>query len=844
MPVKTHGRAGFYNLPSVKPKSNPAASWGARTSVALLLWSLVAVSAASPSPSWPDVTLLSLKKVELHGALSDSLRRGVARLAEEPFTVDWLLADVSFKRNRIFTNYSGDASGRFIELAALTSPRGKMSPAALSPVLAAVADYQKPDGHFGLEVDLTKPLPKLATPIPMLWGNARLLVGLVTAAQEYNDPMLLAAARRLGDFYVNSAEQLCSPSREADYKSSGTYGDGYQCCYFPAIESLALLYCATKEERYLAHARRMADFFQKFDVLPVEHSHGNLCAWRGILELHAITGERAYLDRAIAKWEAAVKGGYVWPGGGIGEHWAVFFPGDEGCSHSDWLRFNLDLWRFTGETRYLDMAERLLHNQYLANQCANGGYGWRNFDGDACGPIATRGSVDEWPFCCSFHGPLGLHFLKGYLAAGSERGIFVNFPLDFTAPVKASGREWQLAVKSTRDLRQRLGTVAIELAPRDSAKPARTTVWLRVPPWVTNVRVVSGAGRKRRAPIEHGYLRVEREFKAGEKILVTFRTRLSVEARRFEPVKLSFAKTARLRDVSLLAGPAVLYALPAAGTGRTTLLATADNSGQLDLFRDAEGGFASVTLPSLDATDAQITSALESVRPVALRSWSELNTRRRAAFVHDVLVVPRDALPAPALARFTARTTEAEVAIRGPFFGTDLEKTPELWLGASGWEFKPEGLRVSGGDIGLIDGKGYRDYRFEFELVLSKDGQGLAGWVVRAKDASECLMFQIQSADSPFTAPEFKTQPNTLRPHVRRNGQWHIAEPVPLPKDVRRGEAHRIGVECRGERVEVFLDGERIHTQGALGLRDGAVGFRAAGAAEQGLFRKISLTKL
>ena len=47
-----------------------------------------------------------------------------------------------------------------------------------------------------------KPLPKNAPPIPMLWGNARLLVGLVTAARQFHDEKLLAAARRLGDFYV------------------------------------------------------------------------------------------------------------------------------------------------------------------------------------------------------------------------------------------------------------------------------------------------------------------------------------------------------------------------------------------------------------------------------------------------------------------------------------------------------------------------------------------------------------------------------------------------------------------------------------------------------------------
>lgn len=144
----------------------------------------------------------------------------------------------------------------------------------------------------------------------------------------------------------------------------------------------------------------------------------------------------------------------------------------------------------------------------------------------------------------------------------------------------------------------------------------------------------------------------------------------------------------------------------------------------------------------------------------------------------------------------------------------------------------------------LIDGEGYADYRFEFELVLPKEGQGIAGWVVRARSAEDCVMFQLQSADSTYSAPQYRTRPNTLRPHVRRNGQWTLSDPVPLPKEVRQGEAHRIAVECRGEKVEVFLDGEKIHTQSVPDLRAGAVGFRAATPAEQGLFRQIVLRKL
>jgi hypothetical protein len=146
--------------------------------------------------------------------------------------------------------------------------------------------------------------------------------------------------------------------------------------------------------------------------------------------------------------------------------------------------------------------------------------------------------------------------------------------------------------------------------------------------------------------------------------------------------------------------------------------------------------------------------------------------------------------------------------------------------------------------LGLHFLRSYKDYRFEFELVLPKEGQGLAGWMVRAADANNCLMFQLQAADSTYHAPEYKTRPNTLRPHVRRNGQWQLAEPVPLGKEFRRGEPHKIAVECRQDTVEVFLDGERIHTQSKVELRGGAVGFRAATVGEQGLFRAVALRAL
>jgi rhamnogalacturonyl hydrolase YesR len=80
----------------------------------------------------------------------------------------------------------------------------------------------------------------------------------------------------------------------------------------------------------------------------------------GLLLLYEATGKAEYLERPQRRWDQAVQGGFVWPTGGVGEKFRVSYPVDEGCSEADWLRLNLQLWRLTSESRYLEMAERLL----------------------------------------------------------------------------------------------------------------------------------------------------------------------------------------------------------------------------------------------------------------------------------------------------------------------------------------------------------------------------------------------------------------------------------------------------------------------------------------------------
>lgn len=787
---------------------------------------------------WTSVTLPAADQVKLDGVLGELLERGVGRLALPPYSTDWLLSDVSFKIKRIFTNYSGDVSGRFLELATLTSPPGKLMPSeTLPPVLEKVLNYQKPDGHFGVDVDWTKPLKTNDAGITLLWGNARMLVGLVTAANELNDPKLMDAARRLGDFYVNTSDQLCSPDREAEYRATGTAADSYQVGYFPAIEALVMLYQATKDERYLKQAERMAAFFLRFDALPVDHSHGNLCAWRSFLDLYNVTGKEFYLTEALAKWDRAVDTGYVWSIGGVGEHWHINYPGSEGCSESDWLRFNLDLWRYTGQTRYLDMAERLLQNQYVADQTPNGGYGMRKFDGGASGPIATFGAVHEWDFCCSFHGPLGLHFLKSYLATGSKDGIYVNFPLNYVTPVKAAGRDWAVSVKTDSAFDKEAEKImTVGFAAEDAKFSAPVTFWVRVPAWASEVRVDNAA---KPAPVENGYIALKRDANESSTFVLTLKSNIAIEGRRFTSVKAQPGKLSRFKDISLVMGSNVLFEMPAHGPEPSNLLATVDEKGLVSLLRDNDGQFASVKLPDTNVSESQILAALDSGPKVLVMPWP-VPSAHRTAFGYNLVVVPDNVISDEARARFAVRVPEFET----PYYGKNLEKKKDLWPTNEAWTFKPEGILITGGNVGLVERQGYTDYRFEFDVKLPEDGQGITGWIVRAKDDNNSMMFQLQSDDSSYKAPEHKTRPNTLRPLARKKGQLTVADPVSLHKKIRRGETLRVATECRGSRITVFVDGEKVYEKNDEDFQQGSVGFRVSAPLDQGLFSDISLQEL
>ena len=147
-------------------------------------------------------------------------------------------------------------------------------------------------------------------------------------------------------------------------------------CWTNALEGVVELYRVTKDERYLALARSIAE---RTDRHPAQHSHGFLTTVRGVVALYRVTGEARYLDQAEALWAGVVESGNVLIQGAVPEMFAPRVKRDEGCSEADWLRLSLDLWEITRQPRYLEQAERTLFNELAMNQFHTGDYGHHTF---------------------------------------------------------------------------------------------------------------------------------------------------------------------------------------------------------------------------------------------------------------------------------------------------------------------------------------------------------------------------------------------------------------------------------------------------------------------------------
>lgn len=331
------------------------------------------------------------------GARIDLIFDRFHTIVDPAFTDDFILADVKLDPAypRRFDEFSGDISGRFLGAVALMS-RGAEDDAQLHRLVEELLKYQKEDGRFGdggLSFAASDVGPDQ---MALLWGNGRLLVGLLEYYQRFPDrTVALETAVRLGEFLLRVFNDCATP--EVMERVRGKAANGF-ICFTQFNEGLELLCRATGEQKYRDAAKRMESLLEPRGV---QHTHGYLTTLRGHMMIYESTKEPELLAAVEARFQDLVDSGFIMINGGLLEYFKADYNRDEGCSEADFLCLCLQLYNATNKEMYLARAEYCLYNIFYANQFETGDFGHRCYDGR--GYVPHPGAGRAW-WCCTMHG--------------------------------------------------------------------------------------------------------------------------------------------------------------------------------------------------------------------------------------------------------------------------------------------------------------------------------------------------------------------------------------------------------------------------------------------------------
>ncbi len=385
--------------------------------------------------------------------------------------------------------------------------------AQLSEWLPELLAAQREDGHFG---DPFAPQGLRREDMAMLWGNGRLLMGLIEHHRTSGDARSLEAARRLGDFLVKIAPEMNSP-RVREQFAEGAFAMGY-ICWTQMIEGLTALHGLTRQSRYLAPAREIS---ARLERKPGEHAHGFLTSLRGVADLYEATREPALLAQAESEWQAVATSGNLFVAGTVPEAWAPKAVRTEGCAEADWLRLSLQLWRLTGNLQYLEAAGRTLFNEFAMNQFGTGDVGHRALapTGVRVGATEARGggSARAW-WCCTLHGLRAFPEIFRHVWRDGGEGLCYDLPLE------GEGRRKALHVTAASALEQD-ASVTLEVT---RAGGASSPLFIRLPEWAAQVEIESPGGAAE-IRLRDGWYRVTRSWQAGDRLQLRYAMRTRAE---------------------------------------------------------------------------------------------------------------------------------------------------------------------------------------------------------------------------------------------------------------------------------------------------------------------------
>jgi uncharacterized protein len=336
------------------------------------------------------------------------------------------------------------------------------------------------------------------------WANQVLRNVYVSAAGSYRHYPINPSERKSQDFVFGSAI-----GQSGKWILSSDVG----CGLAGGLDALTEAYARHPSEET---GRVLEEVIQRFLQMDLEavsaQLHSTLVATRSLLRHFETTGRKELLQAAADRYklyrERAMTDTFE------NHNWFRRPEWTEGCAVVDSFITAVQLWRFTGDVKYLEDAHHIYYNGLCVNQRGNGGLGC-----DSClsrdKPLLTI-KTQEARWCCTQRGADGLTRAAQYCFFTSEAGVVIPFYQDAEATLRWGGQSLTLREQAAYPWE---GSVRMEVAAAQCDEPR--TLSLFTPSWAGQP-VLRLNGREQRVAGQGGFLTIQRRWRAGDVVELSF----------------------------------------------------------------------------------------------------------------------------------------------------------------------------------------------------------------------------------------------------------------------------------------------------------------------------------
>jgi len=402
----------------------------------------------------------------------------------------------------------------------------------------ALLQTQRPDGYIGNYTDQAQ----LSGPWD-IWGRKYTMLGLLHYYDLTRDEKSLAAACRVADHLMTQVGE----GKQEIYKV-GNYHGMASCS---VLEPILWLYQRTRNAAYMKFAQYIVsqletpadsaklvskalnkvDVGSRFAHPPQWWSWENghkayemISCYQGLLEYYQSTGQREYLDAAVATARNIIETELNTAGSAAAfECWyhgkeqqtTPAYHMMETCVTTTWLRFCETLLRLTGEPLYADCIEQTLYNAFLASLAQDG-----STFSKYCPLEGMRGKGEDQcrmqTNCCIANGPRGFVALLESILMAADDTVMINLYHASTARITIPNTKNEITIEQITEYPES-DQITLKVGP---AQTAEFTVKLRIPAWSsTSTLTLNGAPLSGVTP--GTYLAIKRSWNPGDTLQLT-----------------------------------------------------------------------------------------------------------------------------------------------------------------------------------------------------------------------------------------------------------------------------------------------------------------------------------